>query len=263
MAQNNRWRPFFILFSISLLLFIALQLIEFRPIAKFFKKLESKEFLHVSGFDKYGIERIFNMCDFDELADRNREIAEILARGTSFSLLGETGNSYFDPSARRHWDYLKPKLEAGFTFRLLLINPLCPSKQLRNKINDVNTHLDPKLKLDHIIMLSRRYPNLEIKFTDETYCSLFFSESDLFYDPYHLGKIADRLENYFIAVHVKNTSAIKGNKDYYAMLTNHFETLWKLAITLDEFQDRHYPQNQINSMPIHSLKQFQPAEQEI
>lgn len=169
--------------------------------------------------------------------ERNIVNIEIINRGNRFSLLGETGSSYIDPSVRRHWDDLKVKLDEGAPLRLLIVNPFCKSKRLRNELNGVTTKLDPKLKLEIIYNLYRKYPNVDVKFTDEIYCSIFFSEREMMYDPYHLGKVADRLENYFLAFHFEDRNASPGSFSYYKILKNHFEILWTKAIDLETFID--------------------------
>lgn len=183
----------------------------------------------------YGIQALFNMQETQEMHIRNQITIEIINRGTQFSLLTETGASYIDPSLRRHWDFLKEKLEQGTQFRFLLIDPFCDAKKLRNRLNGVTNHIDPKYRLDLVRKLCEKYSNVELRFTDQTYCALFFSESEMVYDPYHLGTLADRLENYSFAIHIKKVELTQPSFPYYAFFQSHFERLWEDAMKLSEF----------------------------
>lgn len=50
----------------------------------------------------------------------------------------------------------------------------------------------------------------------------------MIYDPYHLGKIGDRIENNFIALEFKN------DNENYNILKNHFNNSWSLSKSIED-----------------------------
>ena len=237
-AEKQKWDFFIAVVFICIILFVILKYIESKPFQERIKSLEKINYEFATKANEYGIQKFFNMKNNQEIYERNIINIDIIKRGNQFSLLADTGNSYIDPSLRRHWDYLKLKLNDGIPIRLLLTNPFCESKQIRNKLNNVTTKIDPKLKLDVIYNLYKNYGRFDIKFTNEVYCSLFFSESEMIYDPYHLGKTEDRLENYFLAFYIKQLQT-DNNFSYYNVLKSHFDYLWSNGINLQEFVDNY------------------------
>ncbi|MCP4130336.1 MAG: hypothetical protein GY754_05095 [bacterium] len=185
-AEKQYWTMFIISISICLILFIIIKIFKSKPFNEKINSLIKKEFKFSSKFLEYGIQNFYNMQN-EEMHERNLKNIEIIKNGNKFSLLAESGNSYINPSARRHWDEIKLKLDKEISLKLLLVNPFCESKRIRDEVNGVTTILDPKLRLDLIESLHNNYPNVEIKFTDEIYCTLFFSDHEMIYDPYHLG----------------------------------------------------------------------------
>src|SRR5438093_2043153 len=126
---------------------------------------------------------LYNMQNAAEQEARNRDTRDVIARGTHFSLLSLTAASYIDPGVKRHWDALKPKLQGGCFFRLLLLNPFCHEAQVRDQVNAVPTRYDSKFRLDLIIELYNRYPNVSVKFASmNIYGALFFTHDEMFYD---------------------------------------------------------------------------------
>lgn len=239
-AGTQKWTIFFITFIAFAILKGILKIKSFRPIEKYLKKREAEEFKLTTAFDNYGISDIYLMDKKDGIYGidaRNKKIQDAIDSGIEFNLLAETGKSYIDDSVRKHWDHLKPKLDSGHKMRLLIINPFSESKITRNKLNNVKGEIDPKLNLQRLDSLNSRYKNLVIRFTNEIYCSVFYTDSYLIYDPYHLGVTENRLENYFLAFDF--TSGSYG----YRILKNHFETSWENALTFEEFQSKHDPNN--------------------
>lgn len=239
-AETQNW----IWFCITLIVFAILEgLIKikaFSPIDKYLKKREAEEFKLKTAFENYGIEDIYLMDKKDGvygIDSRNKKIQDAIDSGIEFNLLAETGKSYMDDSVRKHWDHLKPKLDSGHNMKLLIINPFSESKITRNKLNNVKTAIDPKLNLQRLDTLNSKYENLVIKFTNDIYCSIFYTDNYLIYDPYHLGKTEDRLENYFLAL-----DFIAGSYGY-RILKNHFEKSWDNAQTFEDFKAEHDPTN--------------------
>jgi hypothetical protein len=57
------------------------------------------------------------------------------------------------------------------------------------------------------------------------------------YDPYHLGKVEDRIENYFMAFKMRDTPVARHS--YYRILAQHFENLWVASDSLEVFLRKH------------------------
>jgi hypothetical protein len=232
-AENSMWNEFWIVGSFCLIIFLVLKLIEIEPIRKKLKIREAENQYWVKKFEELGIENVFNMHNSKEIHRRNIENIKIIEQGNNFCLSGSTGTSYLNPTVRRHWDYVRKKLEDGAPFRFLLTNPLCESKEIRNKLNKVRTIIDPKLDIHNLIELQNKYPNFEVRITSEVYCSIFYTDNHMMYDPYHLGQVRERLENHFFAMKIKKTDG--DDSSYFNQLRNHFEYLWKEGKLFEQF----------------------------
>lgn len=235
-SETGRWLPFFIVAGFCIALFAFLEYLKSEPVTRWFlDKFERHTHLEKQ-FRSLGISALFNMQSPKEQDERNEANRRIITEGTNFSLVAETASSYVLPEVRRHWDVFKARLDAKCQLRLLIVDPFCDAKAIRNDRNAVSAPIDPKLRLDRLIEIVGIYPNVELRFTTEPYCSLFFSEREMIYDPYHLGKIADRIENRFIAMTILKASD-DGNNPIFAVLQDHFEFLWNTAATLEDFRE--------------------------
>ena len=239
-AENQNWIWFIITLIVFAILEGLIKIRSFSPIDKYLNKREAEEFKLKTAFENYGIKDIYLMDNKEGvygIDSRNKKIQYAIDSGNEFNLLAETGKSYIDDSIRKHWDHLKPKLDTGHNMKLLIVNPFSESKITRNKLNNIKTEIDPKLNLQRLDALNRQYENLVIKFTNDIYCSVFYTDNYLIYDPYHLGKTQNRLENYFLAFDF--TAGSYG----YRILKNHFEKSWENAMTFTEFKRKHDPTN--------------------
>ena len=241
-AENQNW----IWFSVTLVVFAILEglikLNSFRPVREYLKRRENEEFKISGAFAEYGMKDIFLMdrsSGIYGIESRNKKIQNAIDSGNEFYLLAETGKSYLDDTIRKHWDHLKPKLDIGHKIRVLIINPFSEGKIKRNNLNRITAPIDPKLNLYRLKFLNDHYENLTIKFTQDIYCSLFFTDKYLIYDPYHLGKSEGRLENYFIAIDFDSDSY------GYRVLKNHFEASWEDALTFEQFKTQYDKENQL------------------
>lgn len=223
-SGKQEWGLFTVFVFLSLLFLALLKYLESAPIAKKLARLKKREHILTTRFGDWGITDMFNMQDSQEIHRRNIANSEMIESGQVFSLLAETGASYIDPSVRRHWDRLRDKLESGYHLRLLMLNPFCTAKTTRNRRNETTSSLDPKLNLEALFSVAHKYDNIELRFTESPYCSLFITENGLMYDPYHLGKKRDRIENYFICFQ------IEANGSLYDILSDHFNFLWDQAM---------------------------------
>jgi len=57
----------------------------------------------------------------------------------------------------------------------------------------------------------------------------------MMYDPYHLGKVEDRIENYFMAIKFINRTDLAPRHSYYKILERHFEFLWDTSEDIEVF----------------------------
>jgi len=234
-SGKQEWGLFTIFVILSIFFLIILKYLESTPIANKLAELRRSEHILTTRFRNWGITDMYNMQDAQEIHRRNIANANMIVSGHAFSLLAETGSSYIDPAIRRHWDTLKEKLESGYSLRLLILDPFCAAKAIRNQRNAVNSELDPKLNFEALFSVARKYSNVELRFTESSYCSLFLTEEQLMYDPYHLGKKADRIENYFLCFQIES-----GN--LYEILSDHFNYLWEKAKSSSDWFREHKSQ---------------------
>ena len=235
-SETHNWFWFGLLVFVSVVIFVGLQVVQAKPTLEYLKKLEASEFRLRMRFDEYGIADMYNMQSMTEMNERNSENAGIITRGNRFSLLSLSAASYIDPGLRRHWDSLKAKLETGSPLRLLILNPFCAEREVRDRLNNISTQYDSKFRPDLLVALYNRFPNVSIRFTSHNiYCAVFFSETEMMYDPYHLGKVEDRIENYFIAIKFINRTDLAPRHSYYKILERHFEFLWDTSEDIEVF----------------------------
>lgn len=184
--------------------------------------------------EKQGIKNHYFMRDSTSQNSRNEHIANAIKNSNELFLLAETGKSYIDITTDRHWKNIKVKIDNGTKFKILLINPFSQNKVLRNKLNKVKN--DRKFDFKRIYELCK-HDNVKIKFTDEIYCTLFFTENYMIYDPYHVGKLGDRIENNFIALEFESQN------ENYNILKNHFENCWDNSIGIKELRKKYEEAN--------------------
>jgi len=235
-AENNKWTSFTITLIVCAFLFILLKLSDSKYIRKMLEDRERENNRLLDKFKLYGISDIFNMQNRGEQEERNNITRTVLKEGNFFSLLSLSAASYIDPAIQRHWSSLKARLDEGSVLRLLLINPLSKEKKIRDLVNQTDADVDRKFPLNYLKPLITNYPNVDIRLTSECpYCAIFFSEKEMIYDPYHLGKIGERIENHFIALRLRKDATVPVGNSYYIILRNHFEYLWSNAEKFDDF----------------------------
>lgn len=214
--------------ALASLIIIILEIIlknkEYNPILKQAKLREKKN----AEQEQSGITNHYFMRDATSKNERNEAIIKAIDNANEMYLLAETGKSYLDIPTDRHWKNVKAKLDQGIVFRVLLIDPLSENKQVRNRLNNIPAQVDRKLDIENLKEINDRYQNLEIRFTDQIYCSLFFTDKYMVYDPYHLGKIGDRIENNFIALEFRSDNA------NFNILKNHFNNSWAISKSFEE-----------------------------
>ena len=246
LSENNMWFWFVLAFIFCFSLFSMVRIGEWKPVKKMLESEREKNFYYTNKIENSRIIDFYNMQHSTEQHIRNERTKSIITNGKSFNLLSMTAASYLDPSVKRHWDYLHKEIERGCPFNIIIMDPLCEEKAIRNKINGIDSAWDSKLDFRRLIELYNDYQNINIKvYSGNIYCALFFSESDMIYDPYHLGKVSNRIENYFISFHYKNQPHDDGSFSYYEILKKHFEYIWLNSESLEKYLEKNL-QNVVN-----------------
>lgn len=243
-AQNERWWPqFWLALATSSLLFLAnahATSEEFR--SKSERLIRSQNEL-ATRFGDAGISRFFNMQDTTQQAQRNGYTQEILNRGSRFSLMTLTAASYVDPAVGRHWDVLKRKLDTGSALRLVVLDPFGAEKAIRNELNGTRETPDSKLRFEHLARLYQAYERVDVRVSSwNLYGAVFLAEDEMTYDPYHLGKVATRIENRFLCMAIERLRDENGQPlpgSYFAILESHFEAVWLRSTSLPDFVSTH------------------------
>lgn len=214
--------------ALASLIIIILEIIlknkEYNFILRQAKRREEK----IAEQESNGIANHYFMREAGSKNERNKSIINAIDNANELYLLAETGKSYLDIPTDRHWKNIKTKLDQGIAFRVLLIDPFSENKNVRNRLNNISAEIDRKLDIENLKEINKRYQNLEIRFTDQIYCSLFFTDKYMIYDPYHLGKMGDRIENNFIAIEFKN------DNPNYNILKSHFNNSWAISKSFEE-----------------------------
>lgn len=232
-ATKQYWILFWISAALSSIAYLYVLWSRLFPLHQRIEKLVTTNARLAAKAEKYGIVDFFNMQDESEKNERNVINGRIAEEGNFFGLLCETGSSYFNPELNRHWPIIQGRLERQDTIQLLIINPTCQAKRLRKELG-----IGGDVDLARIQELTDKYRTLDVRFTDEAYCSVFFSEREMLYDPYHLAKVEGKAENHLLAIHLKKQDGGDG-PCHYQLLKEHFGHLWSRGISLPQFiQDR-------------------------
>ncbi|MFV9832169.1 MULTISPECIES: hypothetical protein [Bacillus subtilis group] len=210
---------------IAIILEIILKVKGINPLLKKAKKIE----ILYDNMKKNGIKNIYFMYDRNSKKERNEKTQVAISKASYMYLLAETGRSYIDASTDRHWKEVKNQLDKSTSFKVLLINPECENKIVRNKLNNSNG-VDRKLNFEELKALVSKYETLEIRFTDQVYNTLFFTNDYMIYDPYHLGKTSERLENNFVAIEFDSGS------NNYKTMKSHFDYCWKNSKSIEDIE---------------------------
>ena len=137
-----------------------------------------------------------------------------------------------------------------------MLDPFCAEKEIRDRINEAGAPYDSKLDLNTLIKLYNDYPNVSVRLVSHNiYGAIFFTEDCMIYDPYHLGRIATRIENRFLALEIIPSEQHDGKQPfgYYKILAAHFTALWQVSESFEEWIGRHSGQ-----LPTELAKKIRP-----
>jgi len=184
---------------------------------------------------KYGIERFYNMWLPSDKDERNKDTGTEILKAQTMLLSANSGASYLDHAVTRHWKLIQARLEARVTFRVVLLDPHCAEKALRNKLNHgIETH-DHKVNLENLLRLSEQYPTLHVRFVERGMHGTVFCTGDCaFFDPYHLAVSGNSIDNLSYCLRVRDTQSSEQG-GYLKMLRDHFETLWDDGVPLKDW----------------------------
>ncbi|MGE7121752.1 hypothetical protein ACQKIC_16160 [Peribacillus sp. NPDC046944] len=210
---------------IAIILEIILKVKGINPLLKKAKKVETL----YENLEKNGVNNIYFMYDRNSKKERNENTQIAISEASYMYLLAETGRSYIDASTDRHWKEVKTQLDKSTSFKVLLIHPECENKIVRNNLNN-STGVDRKLNFEDLKVLVSKYETLEIRFTDQVYNTLFFTNDYMIYDPYHLGKTSERLENNFVAIEFDSASS------NYKTMKSHFDYCWNNSKSIEDVE---------------------------
>jgi hypothetical protein len=234
LAQNNIWVPFFWVAGVSSLLYIVVKILDAWPRAKELLFRDSVASNIAVDALPYGIEQYFNMQAEHGQNLRNKTTQQAAEQSQNMWLCANSGASYLDPGVFRHWTVIKKRLDAGAHFRVVLLDPFSPEKALRNRVNLGGDQQDHKINLPNLVKLHNSYPTLDIRFVKYgMHATVFATEQWLFFDPYHVGRVGERIENRSFCLKIKPTQPADG-VGFYQLFKAHFESLW---LASDSFED--------------------------
>lgn len=229
-SGKQEWKDFFYCLVIALILFMFLKYRENQfnlNKAKYFDDY-LKEITNSA--IQCGLLKFYNMQNIDEQDKRNRDCREVIDKAENMYLCANSGASYLDSSISRHWSNIEKKLNNGKNFKVVLLDPFSKNKKQRNKLNIQGDSYDSKLDIANLINLSNKYQNLEIKFIKNgMYSTIFSTNDELFFDPYHIGVIGSKIESKTFCLKFSRT---ENERDLYTIFKAHFEVLWKESINL-------------------------------
>lgn len=246
LSENSEWAGFFYVAIASVLLYVIIKFFEAYPAAKELLVREDMAAIIAKSAVKYGVERYFNMQDSSDQSERNLSTQKVIGSAKHLWLCANSGASYIDPAIYRHWPHIEKKLKEGIEFRVVLLDPYSEEKKFRNAINVGGEQFDSKLNLANLIKLYNQFPNLEVRFAKHgMHATVFATDEYLFFDPYQVGVIGDRIENRSFSMQISHSEPLEG-VGLYRLFKSHFDTLWRsskeFSDWMTEFSEKH-PEN--------------------
>lgn len=235
LSQVSDWKWFIALSALATILFALIKIIEAVPAARELLVREDFASKIALAAGAYGVREYFNMQSAKDQALRNERTQEEIQRAQHLWLCANSGASFLDPAIYRHWQFVEQRLKAGTEFRVVLLDPYSGEKAFRNRINVSGEQLDSKVNIANLIKLHNAYPGLEIRFARYgMHATVFATESCVFFDPYQVGIVGDRIENRSFALYIEPTEPTEG-VGLYRLLKSHFETLWRSSTAFSDW----------------------------
>lgn len=227
LSQINDWPRFTIVSVIATLLFIIIKVFEARPeLKELFVKEDMASKMALSA-ESYGVKEYFNMQSVLDQTRRNEKTQMEISKANCLWLCANSGASFLDPAIYRHWQFIEKRLQDGVEFRVVLLDPYSNEKAFRSQINVSGEHFDSKVNIANLIKLHNTHPKLEIRFVKNgMHATVFATEHSLFFDPYHVGIVGDRIENRSFSFRIERVEPMEG-VGLYKLFKSHFDTLWR------------------------------------
>src|SRR5262249_39912596 len=196
LSAVQNWAWFLVLSIIATVIFVVVRVFEAWPRAKDLLAFDDMAAKVASAAIQYGVTGYFNMQNPKDQATRNEDTEAAISVANTMWLRANSGTSYLDPAIYRHWPFVQKRLEQGIDFRVVLLDPLSSEKGFRNQLNVDGEQFDSKINLPNLVKLHNAYPSLDIRFSRHgMHATVFVTDSCLFFDPYHVGLVKDRIEN--------------------------------------------------------------------
>ena len=234
-SQMAQWSNFLWVSVTATAIFIALKVIEAVPTSRQLMARENFAAKIATAAGSYGVIDYFNMQSPIDQSRRNECAQTEIKKASTLWLCANSGSSYLDPSVYRHWPFIESRLNSGAEFRVVLLDPLSNEKAFRNQINVGGENFDSKINIANLIKLTNNFPGLEIRFAKHgMHATVFGNEHSLFFDPYQVGIVGDRIENRSFSLQILQHDPDEGI-GLYRLFKSHFDTLWRSGISLERW----------------------------
>ena len=238
-SEINNWSWFAYISIIAIILYTILKIVEAQPVIKELFIKEDMASKVANSLMNYGVSDCFCMQSSEGQTARNKSTQNEIKNAQSLYLCANSGTSYLDPAIYRHWPYIEKKIIDGVSFRIVLLDPFSAEKGFRNQLNVGGESFDSKLNIANLIKLYNKYETLEIRFVRYgMHSTVFATDKCLFFDPYHVGVIGDRIENRSFTFFLNQTSSPHEGVGFYRLFKAHFDTLWRAGTSIDEWIER-------------------------
>jgi hypothetical protein len=235
LSQVGNWTWFTVISVIAIFFFVLVKVLDAWPQARELLARDDMASKIALSALPYGITHYFNMQCASDQAVRNEITQRAIEEAKSLWLCANSGASYLDPSIYRHWAFVEKQLKAGVEFRVVILDPHSAEKGFRNQLNVNGEQFDSKVNVANLIKLHNTYPSLEIKFVRYgMHATVFATESCMFFDPYHVGLINERIDNRSFCLKIQPINP-KDGVGLYRLFKSHFDTLWRAGKSIDKW----------------------------
>jgi hypothetical protein len=235
LSQVNAWSGFIIVSVIATVIFSVLKIIDAMPTLRTLLIREDMASRMALSAERYGVKDYFNMQSARDQTLRNERTQHEIKRARGLWLCANSGASFLDPGVYRHWQFIEQRLNEGVEFRVVLLDPFSQEKAFRNQINVSGEHFDSKVNIGNLIKLHNAFPSLEIRFAKNgMHATVFATENCVFFDPYQVGVVGDRIENRSFSLRIEHAEPSEGI-GLYRLFKSHFDTLWRSSVVFSEW----------------------------
>lgn len=240
LSQVNNWVSYIVLSVAMTIGFIIVKIFEAMPSARDLLVREDMASKMAISAEAYGVHEYFNMQNAKDQELRNKTTQRDIESSESLWLCANSGASFLDPSIYRHWKFVEKRLKDGIEFRVVLLDPYSKEKGFRNQLNVNGEQFDSKINIPNLIKLSNTFPSLQIRFAQfGMHSTVFATEKSLFFDPYHVGLIDDRIDNRSFCLRIVPTTPNEG-VGLYRLFKSHFDTLWRTSTSFEDWIEQNH-----------------------